>query len=48
MIKRMVLSTCVWQAVLWNVGVQASTVHNIAKGLSPVAKGQSISILESV
>lgn len=45
MIKRILLST-VMAGVLLNVGVQASTEYNIAKGLAPVAKGQSISTLK--
>ena len=45
MIKRIALST-VLAGFLLNVGVQASSDYNIAKGLAPAAKGQSISTLK--
>lgn len=45
MIKRIALCT-VLAGFLLNVGVQASSDYNIAKGLAPVAKGQSISTLK--
>lgn len=44
MIKRILFSAAA--AMLLNAGVYASADYNIAKGLAPAAKGQSVSVLQ--
>ena len=45
MMKKILLST-VLASILLQTGAQASSEYNIAKGLAPVAQGQSISTLQ--